>query len=77
MMDQLIKPVIGITCGDLNGVDTGLIIKTFSDSRMLEQCIPVIFSSSMLINFYRKASGKLILVIKAPKNCIGSKNFKT
>ena len=58
-MEQQIKPVIGITCGDLNGIGTELIIKTFSDSRMLEQCIPVIFSSNKLINFYRKASPEI------------------
>jgi len=49
------KPVIGISCGDLNGIGTELIIKTFSDSRILEHCTPVVFASNKLINFYRKA----------------------
>ncbi len=49
------KPVIGITCGDLNGIGTELIIKTFSDHRILDQCTPVIFASNKLINFYKKA----------------------
>ncbi len=49
------KPVIGITCGDLNGIGTELIIKTFSDHRILEQCTPVIFGSAKLLNFYRKS----------------------
>lgn len=49
------KPVIGISCGDSNGVGTELIIKTFSDHRILEHCTPVIFSSSKLINFYKKS----------------------
>lgn len=48
------KPVIGITCGDLNGIGTELIIKTFSDNRLLEHCTPVIFGSNKLINFYKK-----------------------
>jgi 4-hydroxythreonine-4-phosphate dehydrogenase len=48
------KPVIGITVGDLNGIGTELIIKTFSDHRMLEICTPVIFASNKLINYYRK-----------------------
>jgi len=48
------KPVIGITCGDLNGIGIELIIKTFSDQRMLDQCTPVIYASSRTINFYRK-----------------------
>jgi len=49
------KPIIGITCGDINGIGTELIIKTFSDSRILEFCTPVIFASNKLINFYRKS----------------------
>lgn len=48
------KPVIGITSGDLNGIGIELIIKTFSDARMLELCTPVIFCSNKVINFYRK-----------------------
>src|SRR6478735_2596112 len=49
------KPVIGISCGDLNGIGTELIIKTFSDHRILEHCTPVIFASNKLINFYKKS----------------------
>jgi 4-hydroxythreonine-4-phosphate dehydrogenase len=53
------KPVIGITCGDLNGIGIELIIKTFSDNRILEQCTPVIFASNKAINFYRKSIPEL------------------
>lgn len=49
------KPVIGISCGDLNGIGIELIIKTFSDNRILEFCTPVIFASNKAINFYRKS----------------------
>ncbi len=49
------KPVIGVTCGDLNGIGTELIIKTFSDHRILDRCTPVIFASNKLLNFYKKA----------------------
>lgn len=48
------KPVIGITTGDLNGIGLEVIIKTFSDNRMLELCTPVIFASNKVINFYRR-----------------------
>lgn len=48
------KPVIGISVGDLNGIGTELIIKTFADHRVLELCTPVIFASNKVINFYRK-----------------------
>src|SRR5258708_3258527 len=50
-----IKPTIGISCGDLNGIGIELIIKTFSDNRILELCTPVIFASNKVINFYRKS----------------------
>ncbi|MEI2740413.1 MAG: 4-hydroxythreonine-4-phosphate dehydrogenase PdxA [Chitinophagaceae bacterium] len=49
------KPVIGITCGDLNGIGIELIIKTFSDNRILDHCTPLIFASNKAINFYRKS----------------------
>lgn len=49
------RPLIGITCGDLNGIGIELIIKTFSDSRILDHCTPVIFASNKAINFYRKS----------------------
>lgn len=54
MQVQNEKPVIGITTGDLNGIGPELIIKTFSDNRLLDLCTPVVFSSSKVINFYRR-----------------------
>jgi 4-hydroxythreonine-4-phosphate dehydrogenase len=54
-MNPTTRPVIGISCGDLNGIGIELIIKIFSDARMLELCTPVIFASNKVINFYRKA----------------------
>src|SRR5215212_4596336 len=53
-MSAFEKPVIGISCGDLNGIGPELIIKTFSDTRILDHCTPVIFCSNKVINFYRK-----------------------
>jgi 4-phospho-D-threonate 3-dehydrogenase / 4-phospho-D-erythronate 3-dehydrogenase len=49
------KPVIGITIGDVNGIGPELVIKTFSDTRILEHCTPVIFACNKVINFYRKS----------------------
>ena len=54
-MDKAEKPIIGITCGDLNGIGIELIIKTFSDHRILDHCTPVVFASNKVINFYRKS----------------------
>lgn len=49
------KPVIGFSCGDINGIGTEIIIKTLADNRLLDIFTPVIFGNSKLINFYRKA----------------------
>jgi len=54
MSNELQKPVIGFTCGDLNGIGIELIIKSLSDNRILEFCTPVIFCSNKSLNFYRK-----------------------
>ena len=54
-MNPAIKPNIGISCGDLNGIGIELIIKAFSDVRVVEHCTPVIFASNKVINFYRKS----------------------
>lgn len=51
------KPIIGISTGDVNGIGPELIIKTFTDARILEMCTPVIFGSNKIINFYRRLSG--------------------
>jgi 4-hydroxythreonine-4-phosphate dehydrogenase len=55
MSFQQQRPLIGISIGDLNGIGPELIIKIFSDHRVLELCTPVIFASNKVINFYRKS----------------------
>ena len=50
-----IRPIIGISLGDINGIGPEIIIKTFSDQRITEFCTPVIFGSNKVINFYRKS----------------------
>lgn len=54
-MSEIRKPIIGFSCGDLNGVGIEIIIKTLSDSRVLDLCTPVIFASNKTVNFYRKS----------------------
>ncbi len=49
------KPIIGFSCGDLNGIGLEIILKTLSDSRLLDFCTPVIFASNKSVNFYRKS----------------------
>ena len=49
------KPIIGFTCGDINGIGIEILIKTLGDSRILDICTPVIFGNNKVINFYRKS----------------------
>ena len=48
------KPVIGFSCGDINGIGIELLIKTLSDNRILDICTPIIFANNKVLNFYRK-----------------------
>jgi len=45
---------IGISIGDLNGIGSEIIIKTFEDNRMLEFCTPVIFASVKTMSYLKK-----------------------
>jgi 4-hydroxythreonine-4-phosphate dehydrogenase len=45
---------VGISIGDLNGIGSEIIIKTFEDIRMLEFCTPVIFASIKTMSFFNK-----------------------
>ncbi|MEI6265962.1 MAG: 4-hydroxythreonine-4-phosphate dehydrogenase PdxA [Sphingobacteriia bacterium] len=55
MSNELQKPIIGFSCGDLNGIGLEIIIKTISDQRLLDFCTPVVFASNKTLNFYRKS----------------------
>lgn len=53
MEERLIR--VGITQGDINGIGYEVILKTFSDPRMAELCTPVIYGSSKVAAYHRKA----------------------
>lgn len=75
MSNELQKPVIGFSCGDLNGIGTELIIKTLSDNRLLDICVPVVFASNKSINFYKKSLPEVNLTYQATKD-ISRLNYK-
>lgn len=51
-MSKKIK--IGISIGDINGIGMEVIIKTFTDSRMLDFCTPIVYGSAKLAAVHRK-----------------------
>lgn len=53
-MNKQNKIVVGISIGDLHGIGSEIILKTFEDSRMLDFCTPVIFSSVKMMSFFKK-----------------------
>lgn len=46
--------IVGISIGDLNGIGSEVVLKTFEDTRMLELCTPVIFSNVKILSFVKK-----------------------
>ncbi len=52
-MSSLIK--VGITHGDVNGIGYEVLLKAFSDDRLLELFHPVIYGSSKAASYHRKA----------------------
>ena len=56
--DSSSKPIrIGITHGDFNGISYEIILKSFSDSRMLQMLTPVLYGQSKVLSYYKKSLG--------------------
>lgn len=49
------KLKVGITQGDINGIGYETILKALGDERIPELCTPVVYGSSKIANYYRKA----------------------
>lgn len=47
--------IVGISIGDLNGIGSEVVLKTFEDARMLELCTPVIFANVKMLSFVKKS----------------------
>lgn len=56
------KIKVGISIGDLNGIGSEIVLKTFEDTRMLDFCTPVIFASAKTISFLKKKYGLEIFI---------------
>jgi 4-hydroxy-L-threonine phosphate dehydrogenase PdxA len=56
-MNRLKTPIIGISLGDVNGIAPEVIMKTLSDNRLTEFCIPVVYGSPKVFSYYKKMLG--------------------
>ena len=50
-----LKPRVGITIGDINGIGPEVIMKALRDSRLFKHFTPIIYGSSKVLSYYRKA----------------------
>jgi 4-hydroxythreonine-4-phosphate dehydrogenase len=57
MNQRKIKPVVGISIGDINGVGAEVTIKALLDNRLIKLVTPVIYAHGKALTFYRKHLG--------------------
>lgn len=75
-MQEKIK--IGISHGDVNGISYEVIIKTLMDERMEQLCTPMIFGSSKVLAYHKKAleiNDFSAVSINSPVEAKGDKTF--
>ncbi|MDH4057906.1 MAG: 4-hydroxythreonine-4-phosphate dehydrogenase PdxA [Cyclobacteriaceae bacterium] len=53
-MSSQLKPRIGITLGDLNGIGPEVVIKALQDNRLINLITPVVYGSTRVLSFYKK-----------------------
>lgn len=54
-MEEINKPVIAVTLGDVNSIAPEVIIKALDDNRVLKMMTPVVYGSGKVLSYYRKA----------------------
>ena len=59
---------LGITHGDTNGVGYEVIMKCFSINDILELCTPIVYGSSKIMNYHRKALGLQTTQVNITRN---------
>lgn len=48
------KIKVGISIGDINGIGPEVMLKTLSDSRVLDYCTPIVYGNTKVASFHRK-----------------------
>ncbi len=49
------KIKLGISIGDVNGIGLEVILKTFTETKILDYCTPIIYGHTKVASFHRKA----------------------
>jgi 4-hydroxythreonine-4-phosphate dehydrogenase len=55
MSESKYRPIVGISLGDINGIGPEIVLKTLQDSRLLSMMTPVVYGSSKVLGYYKKA----------------------
>lgn len=64
------KYKIGITLGDINGIGPEVVLKTLSEPRVLNSCIPIIYGSGKVLGYHKnilKDSSLSFVTVSNPK----------
>ena len=74
-MNKSEKIKVGISIGDTNGIGIEIVLKTFEDTRMLDFCTPIIFGSTKVLSYHKKALKLNTNVhgIDHIRNCVSTK----
>ena len=62
------KIKIGISIGDVNGIELEVILKTLSEASILDYCTPIVYGHTKVASFHRKALGINDLVFNVISN---------
>jgi 4-hydroxythreonine-4-phosphate dehydrogenase len=47
------KPKIGISIGDINGIGLEVVLKTFAQSKIFDQCTPVLYGNTKVVSYHK------------------------
>ena len=53
-MSKKHKIILGISCGDINGIGLETFLKAFLDKRLFDFCIPVLYAPQEVVDYYKK-----------------------
>jgi 4-hydroxythreonine-4-phosphate dehydrogenase len=67
---------VGISIGDINGIGPEVIMKALNDSRILQDCTPIIYGSTKVFSHYKKQLSDKEFVYQSCKNCEEAQNRK-
>ena len=56
MIDEK-KIILGISCGDINGIGLEILIKAFLDNKLFDFCTPILYAPQAALNYYKQLYG--------------------